>query len=457
MRRVINKLRLFLCTFSGEDDYIIRKCSAKIQISFAFIGIFVLLVFGGCFVSATAFITELFGHFNFSCLLIGTLWALIVTTIYLFLLYTISPVLLPVAQKRKIKGKKIHIEDQEKSSITISLIIRMIFILVLAIIIAQPLSVLVLSGTIESDIENYKMEYKVNMMVKSDSLFIQDEMSRQKDFYSNLILHKYAEDSIEVQRNIQFIDFKIYKDRLFINSAKKQLELLNNTTNKNQIINSDSIRLTLASLLNNQIKDDSTALISFGNLTFNNQKLQNDYNEFYNSFHKITHAKLDNYAKLNSLLDRSNFYATKIKMLLQKNFLAWILTLLGCLVFLIPIYLKFIVRNKTNFYNRKEEIERKMVIDAYVEFKTDYVRMFYEKYITLNNHTTKVLNPYLEKLKKANSIKYKLIEHEIKHELKYQPMHKYEYWADMPYRTKRQVNKRVIEKEEDLIHKIYNS
>lgn len=452
MRRVINKLRLFLCTFSGEDDYIIRKCSAKIQISFALIGIFVLLVFGGCFVSATAFITELFGHFNLSCLLIGTLWALIVTTIYLLLLYTISPVLLPVAKKKKIKGKKIHIENEEKSSFTTSLIIRIIFILVLATIIAQPLSVLVLSRTIESDIENYKMEYKVNMMIKSDSLFMQDEMSRQKDFYSNLILHKYAEDSIEIQQNVQLINSKIMKDSFFISSASQQLNLLRS---RKQKINANAIRIVLADLLNKQIKDDSIALDLFSTLTFTNQTLQKDYNEFYFSFQKIIHNKHDNYEKLNSLLDKSNFYVTKIKMLLQKKFLAWILTLLGCLVFLIPIYLKFIIRNKTDFYNRKEEIERKMVIDAYEVFKNNYTNLFNDKYITLNNHTIKVLTPNLEKLRKVDLKRYELISSKINNELKYQSIYKYEYWADMPYRTKRQKNKRLIETEEDLIHKIY--
>jgi hypothetical protein len=463
MRKVINKLRLFLCTFSGEDDYIIRKCSDRIQISFALIGVFVLFVFGGCFVSATAFISELFGHFNAFCLLVGILWALIVTTIYLLLLYTISPTLLPVGKKKTVKGKKIHIDInidviKPKSSFTSSLVLRIIFISVLAFIIAQPLNVLVLSNSIQSDIENFKMEYRVNMLVKSDSLFIQDELIAQREFYSNMLVHQNLSDSLEVINNVGLINRKILDDSLFINSSISHLKSLNQyKISKANKINTDSIRNILASLLINQIHSDSMSLISFGNIYFANLTLQKDYIVFNNEFHKIIDNKIDNYYKLNSLLDRSNFYVTRIKLLLEKNIVSWLLTLLGCMVFLVPIYLKFLVRNYTDFYNRKEEIEKKLVVDAYQNFKLEYVETFNEKFILINERTNQTIYPLLEEIKTIDSKKYKLLVGDLKNEMVYRPIHKFEYWADMPYRTTRQKNNQVLSEEKDLLTQIYNS
>ena len=466
MRKVINKLRLFLCTFSGEDDYIIRKCSAKIQISFALIGVFVLLVFSGCFVSATAFISELFGHFNLSCLLVGILWALIVTTIYLLLLYTISPTLLPVGKKKRKKGKTIHIDLAQadikpKSSFTFSLILRIIFILVLAVIIAQPLSVLLvplIDRSIDSDIENYKMEYRVSLMVKSDSLFMLDELIKQKELYSKFELHKNVSDSTEIKKSLSFIEAKTSDDNYFITQSIYQLNMLGDIKSINKKkTNSDSISIVLANLLSDQIKSDSLSLSSFGSINFTNPTLQKDYDDFYISFHRIIHSKIDNYHKLNSLLNKSNFYVTKIKILLEKNPLSWLLTLLGCLVFLIPIYLKFLVRNKTDFYNKKEDIEKKLVVDAYQNFKLEYVETFNEKFNLINERTNQTLYPLLEKIKTIDSKKYKLLVGDLKNEMVYKPMHKFEYWADMPYRTTRQKNNQVLSKEKDLLNQIYNS
>ena len=107
MNKAINRLRLFFCTFSGEDDYIIRECKPRIQISFALIGLFVMIVFAGCWVSASSFMSELFeGSGKWLSIPIGILWALLVANMYLLLLYTVSPTLLPVARKKSGKGKK---------------------------------------------------------------------------------------------------------------------------------------------------------------------------------------------------------------------------------------------------------------------------------------------------------------------------------------------------------------
>ncbi len=106
MNRAINRLRLFFCTFSGEDDYIVRECRPGIQVSFALIGFFVLIVFAGCWISASAFIKDLFeGSSKWFSIPVGILWAMLVTNLYLLLLYTVSPTWWPTARMKWIQEK----------------------------------------------------------------------------------------------------------------------------------------------------------------------------------------------------------------------------------------------------------------------------------------------------------------------------------------------------------------
>ena len=57
----MESLKAFLWKFSGEDEYIIEQCeNGKSQNRFAFIGLFVIGIFIGCFISATAFMYEVF-------------------------------------------------------------------------------------------------------------------------------------------------------------------------------------------------------------------------------------------------------------------------------------------------------------------------------------------------------------------------------------------------------------
>lgn len=79
---------------------------------------------------------------------IGSLWALLVTNLYLLLLYTISPALLPVAPKRKSAEERQHTKMTNETSknvknpfLRFSFLTRTGFITFLAIIIAQPFNV----------------------------------------------------------------------------------------------------------------------------------------------------------------------------------------------------------------------------------------------------------------------------------------------------------------------------
>ena len=174
MSKTLDNIRLNLCFFSGEDDYIIRKCSKKIQIFFAFIGLFVIIVFLGCFISAFEFTTSVFIESGWLVMpfIIGLIWAFLVANMYLLLLYTISPTLLPVSNKKKKHKQKNKIKDDVFS---ISLILRILFISLLAIIIAQPLSVFHFSYSIDEELQKHKNLEQALMIISFDSTSINNQ------------------------------------------------------------------------------------------------------------------------------------------------------------------------------------------------------------------------------------------------------------------------------------------
>lgn len=166
MKALIDKLRLFLCFFSGEDDFIIRKCNKGIQVAFASIGLFVLIIFTGCLFSASLFMSHVFEGNVLLGFFIGFIWAMLVTNLYLLLLYTISPPLLPIARRKRIKqgGKTrtIIIEKESKEKhplLQISLLFRLGLIILIAVIIVQPFNVVLFSPSAEP-VKEYAKELK---------------------------------------------------------------------------------------------------------------------------------------------------------------------------------------------------------------------------------------------------------------------------------------------------------
>ena len=307
MNRAINRLRLFFCTFSGEDDYIIRKCEAGIQISFALIGLFVMLVFIGCWASASLFMSHLFEGSILISVFVGIIWAMLVTNLYLLLLYTISPALLPIARHNTVKErnlKKGESEEIEKpeSAFTSSFIFRLSLITLLAIIITQPFNVLIFSPSFEE----------------------------------------------------------------------------------------------------------------------------------------------------------SNYYAREMRSILSTHPSAWIITILGCILFLLPVYWKYAIRNRGGFYEKKRHIENKFVHDDYTDFKEVYASVFKDKVIRYNRQTWENIMPFLNKLEKANADMYKLHYERLKSEIINEPIDKYEYWADHPFRTIHKKVVRNLSSEEDFLKDIYS-
>lgn len=137
MSSLLKAIRNRLCKLSGEDYTIISRCSNKIQIYFSLIGLLVLMILLCSFASALYFTDHLF-HSVVADIGVGLVWGYIVTNMYVLFLYTITPTLLPtkIRKNQKIKTNQFQL--------SFSMGLRVFIIVLLAIIIAQPLNVLIL-------------------------------------------------------------------------------------------------------------------------------------------------------------------------------------------------------------------------------------------------------------------------------------------------------------------------
>lgn len=137
MSSLLKAIRNRLCKLSGEDYTIISRCSNKIQIYFSLIGLLVLVILLCSFASALYFTEHLFQSVV-ADIGVGIVWGYIVTNMYVLFLYTITPTLLPIKVRKNQKIKT------NQFQLSFSMGLRVFIVVLLAIIIAQPLNVLIL-------------------------------------------------------------------------------------------------------------------------------------------------------------------------------------------------------------------------------------------------------------------------------------------------------------------------
>lgn len=129
-----------------------------------------------------------------------------------------------------------------------------------------------------------------------------------------------------------------------------------------------------------------------------------------------------------------------IKYLLSHNLFSILISFIILLIFLIPIFLKFHIRKIEGgaFYQAKKEISTKLVEDNYNEFKKEYETILNNLNNRYNQSIREKMEPYLMQLRKVNLRKFNEIKLKIDEGLDNKIIEKYEYWADPPFRTKKQ-------------------
>lgn len=457
--KFIENIRLKLTAFSGEDGYVLKQCSNALRVQFAIIGFFVLLIFIGCFISATTFTFSLFNENPFISIPFGVLWACIITVIYLLLLYTISPPTLPT--KYKLKNKDVIVnEENHNKFFTSSMLLRLSFMTLLAVIIAQPLNVYFLSNNIESSLDKFKQLQKANMTIIADSLFVHEELKAKADFEKYVSVKLTSKELELVKEKVSEIDSKVALDRMFISKAYQLLDSITKYKNSSLLVSGnikqDSLVNELNKLLNIEVQSDYNYQTELAEMTTPNIKIVEEFNIYKGQLDKIITNKIDNYNKLENLISSSNFYTQKIKILLKENIFSWIITLLVVGVFLLPIRMKFLVRNK-RFYVTKREIEEEIVLQAYNDFRIKYSEILEAKIDNINQIILERLKEQLKSIQKINTIKYNSFLNEFEVELSSEKIDFYENWKNPPFRTIRLTDNTKFNSEKKFLELLYKN
>jgi hypothetical protein len=506
MSKTLNDLYLFLFTCSGEDNYILKRCNWGIQKRFALIGFFVLLIFVGCFFSATLFCISLFQNASLLSLFMGVFWGAMVVNMYLLLLHTISPAIIPAASKKQRKKNEVveNIENQNRF-LTFSMFLRISFMILLAVIIAQPLNYDLLGSSVKTEIDQHKIEERVKLYTVTNKHLIQSELENQKDLNQKVTNKLDAIDIPLISSQLQLIKNKIDSDSLFVINATKKLNQLKKIDSQLFLSSSEKLKKTvIINDIEKQLNDEIASDISFVD-TLNyisiSGYLNNDFNSFKATMSSLINEKTDNYNKLNDLLNKSNFYVKTIQVLLVENPISWLITNIVCLVFLLPIYFKYKARdistkifqsenhkleivklrneliNTTDFnwlenkiisinvnqiktsdyYFMRMLIEHRTILIEYNQTKDKFSKILTDNVKQYNKSVRDKLNPLLAKLNSINQKRFQIYQELVNTELKDEIIVKYEHWLDMPFRTKRAQTVSITNTEVGLLDFVYNN
>jgi hypothetical protein len=249
-----------LCRLSGEDDQIILREDVDTHVAgqFAGIGLLVMVIFFLSVYSSIHFLVNLLSCHYLIAMLVGLIWGTMIANIYYLLLFTITPAILR-GRDHAAHGIPREETTEKKTLSRVSLFFRLLFVILLAMIIAQPWLVTLFDTS--RWVEQSRREYRAAFA-----------------------------------------------------------------------------RLAAGATLS----EDSGAIA--GQRT-------------------ISRRRVD------ALLSANNFYTRRIQLVHSHYAFSWVVTLVVVLFFILPIWLKYQVRNNSNFYQVKERHERGMVLRAYEDFK----------------------------------------------------------------------------------------
>jgi hypothetical protein len=446
------KANLFFSYISGEDISIISRCNKKIVRRFEGIGLFVAIIFSICLISVLWFMYCVFdGNLSLS-LPIGIIWAFMVVIIYLLLLYTITPPILPVQRKKSFKKYVAAAYEDTKNTFTGSFIARIGFISVLSIIIAQPLNTLLFKKFADEKIENFKTVYRLGILFDAEKYHIAKEGVMLNDFLKHNQLNLYALDTNSTE--LKFLKQKIDFDQTFVLEVNKEQAELNrvNIVCKGEVRDrkKDSIIGIISALIEKEKQSDEYFL------NVDRMNSTKGFEIFHQNLFDVVEAKVNSYKKNDYIINNSNFYIRRIILILSDDPWSWLSTILVIVIFLWPIWWKFMLRFKGDFYLRKSELEKEYINKRYEKFKDQYVTMLEENIKLYNKGCLERLAPLLTDLQKLSPDKYIELKNEI--DIFYQPekIIRYENWKNPPYNTEPLDSLEGLPEEKELFNLFYN-
>lgn len=480
MKYSLTKFKHFLFFFSSEDVYVIEQYiqlkegnkEHRIKYYFLTIGIAVLIFFICAAISTMFFIYNIFdGYSRLLSLPIGLFIGLLIANIYLFLLYTITPTILDTVDKRKRNDtniKDIKNTQESTSMLSFSFLFRLAFIAFIGLIIAQPLNVWLLVdmnpfGIAKKEIiqiERYKSESMVESYLTNDDHYTKNEIVLFKDINEKLAYIKRGRhDLLEMQSTINTINQKVKEDESAVkhlNQFKTKLNQINRNFLKKRFNYQETAVLIsqINGFVEQMVQSDHHFLEKLEEMNMNKSLDRNIFGFYLQHAIPLIKEKIESHDQLKQLLDKNTLYTLKIRLLMTENPIALIIAILTIAVFCIPVFAKFFIRKKFNYYKFRAESEKKIILKLYKNHRKMYTDLINAKLkIQLGNSNGYLLEK-MEPVKHINMGLYARVENELIKRTNSPDLEKFEYWNDAPFRTQRKSDIKLPNKE-DLIKKLY--
>jgi hypothetical protein len=190
-----------LWRISGGDPHIIARCPETTQRKFLLVGLWVSGIMLLTFASTFYAIEKLF-HSTFADVSISLFFSFTLFNIYRFLLLTLTKNVLP------------HIRYGESA---VSVVLRGLFLVFIAVIISKPIEVFVFQGQLKHDLIDYKNGYLVKSLGSIDDFYIPriEEFEHQGDSHRALGLRSEKGLAESRTRNkIDQADFFVHQMRV---------------------------------------------------------------------------------------------------------------------------------------------------------------------------------------------------------------------------------------------------
>ena len=372
-KRPLLLLQEVLCRFSGEDPKLISDAGLEpgLVSRFAVIGVLVLAIFILSFYSSSHFVSNLLNGSHFVAMPIGIVWGLMIVVIYQLLLFTITPAML-IGRERSIKGQVMPVTTEKKGLARVSLVFRIAFVVLIAVVVAQPWLVTLFDTSIELD--RYRHKYRSEFIVQADSSLIGMEMQLGAQLNMDEAVHDILDKG-----QTRMIRNKIDIDRSFISASFSLEQELTRKLGKLKGYRPDTLEDRLSRLVAEEETSDSVFLLGFRLYLSPGSNAGAGVNADV-ALADVVRKKIQCCRRLDALLSSNNFYTKKVQLVNSGHPMAWVITVLVIGVFVTPIALKYHIRNGTGFYKQKKELEERMVRKAYLHFKGNYSKIFRDKF-----------------------------------------------------------------------------
>jgi hypothetical protein len=180
---------------------------------------------------------------------------------------------------------------------------------------------------------------------------------------------------------LDLLSGKLQSDSNFLNEGLAlyhKLELAKQSRLQERII--DSLDMELSFIINKEVIDDQNFVQNLSSIMISQNSSYIRFSKELDAFLSLIVTKNAQYDKLDQLLSISNFYVRKIQIINKYYPLAWIINIIVIGVFLFPIWMKYNIRNKYNYYPSKEKLENDFVKREYDIFKTQYSDVIYRNW-----------------------------------------------------------------------------